>query len=327
MKNLYLTSALVFATLVLWVSGLSLSEYLSKEPERRLKKEGHDHAQGESLAGKSPSNKSLDLSKLEIDYEKNPDSQEAAILYANALFESGMIEGAADNLKRAVGIYHEILERDPKQSDALLGLGTLSLHVGVSDKALEYYLRYIEVRPDDISIASNLALAEARSGKKDAALERLDGILTKNPDFVIAMVTKGLILSESGDKDAARALWLKAEELEENEVLKQRISSLIVSSLKSNTQGGIEIKKSNTEIKDFFRNHPIVGAKVWDIFDEEGSVLKVLLKDFPVNDMPEFAKTKFENSILSELNKSSYLTVLLIDANSREKLMEVKRRE
>jgi tetratricopeptide (TPR) repeat protein len=219
MKQLSITFLAIGAVLVLWASGVGLSDYLSKEPTRRYLGENHAAVgNGEvPVRGKLPS---VDTKSLEKSYVSNPDSLETSISFANALFEEGISEGNAESLKRAVGLYHEILEKSPEQVDALLGLGTLSLHVGVSDKAIEYYERYLVVRPDDKAIIANLALAEGRSGKTEQALGRLSKILGEEPDFVIGLVTKGLILSEQGSVEDAVTLWVKAESLETSETLK-----------------------------------------------------------------------------------------------------------
>ncbi len=338
MKQVYITCFVVVASLVVWLSGVGISQYLSDEPARRLQKDGHVHRgnqvgsgqQATSQGGQASLSLSASLSALEEEYQKNPASPEASINFANALFEEGMTRGVAESLKRAVGVFHEILERDPMQPDALLGLGTLSLHVGVADKAAEYYGKYLEVRPDDLSIAANMALAEARSGAVDSSLKRLETILSAQPDFVIAMVTKGLVLSEMGKKEEARALWLKAEGLEENELLKQRVSSLIVDSLKresaeKGSSDNYDTGVQKSSLRDFFRQHEIIGPKIYDMIEEADGRFLVLVRDFPVDAMPGFAREKLETKIKEQLQHARFSEVLILDAKTRTRLIEVSR--
>lgn len=356
MKQIYITATVVIGSLLLWLGAMGIGQYLSDEPARKMKPHEHhavemknkQHATGSLLSPEA-------RAELEAAYEKDPSSLTASVNFANFLFEEGMSEANPESLKRAVGIFHQVLEMDNKQPDALLGLGTLSLHVGVAEKAIEYYKQYVEVKPEDLSIASNLALAEARSGMPEEALKRLDAILKTNPDFVIALVTKGLILSEQGETGHARDLWLRAESLESNETLKQRISSLVVDSLRRDSVGNtakennsdeksaktpiktyanstnndakstalLSSEASASKLKAYFKSHQIIGPKLYDAFKESDTKFLVLLQDFPVDAMPPVAKEVFTGRVKEQLQGLSFDEVVLMDAKTRQVLMTV----
>jgi tetratricopeptide (TPR) repeat protein len=326
MRSVYITSFIIVSTLIGWLSVVGISQYLSGEPARRHHSDTHAARAGNGEHAHSHDSPSLSV--LEKEYEENPSSLTTSVNFANALFEDGMTRGNAENLKRAVGLFHEVLELDSAHPDALLGLGTLSLHVGVPDKAVEYYTQYIAVRPDDLAISANLALAEARSGDVDSATDRLDAILDKNPDFVIAMVTKGLILADSGETEKARELWLKAERLESSEVLKQRISSLIVDSLRKTDTvhsdapvASSGASASEASMGKYFENHEIVGPKIHDMSSQSPGRFVVYVRDFPVSAMPPVAREVFEKKVKEQLSQTDFSEVAIVDAVSREELL------
>lgn len=358
MKQLTITFVTFGVALLLWAGGLAASQYLSDEPARKMKEKAHSHdgviagggvteggIAGSGMRAGSNQNtpsakvspKGPSLGALEAEYLKDTKNIDTAVSYANALFEEGISEGNAESLKKSVGLYHEILEQKSDQPDALLGLGTLSLHVGVADKAKEYYQKYLEGNPGDNSVAANLALAEARGGDSAAALKRLDEILKNNEDFVIALVTKGLVLTEMGEVKEARKVWLRAEELEPNPVLKSRISSLITGSVRKETEEGsgkLPVAESEVDsskegvpkgLVTFFKSHDIVGPKFIRAVLLEAGVVAIEVMNFPVEAMPPFAREKFEARLKDQLNAYGQKEIVIRDVTSGADLLRVQR--
>lgn len=335
MKELKITIGAISSALILWTVGIGLSQYLADEPLRAMKDKAHASGNTEGAPNKTATRGSLtsdeaqSLSQLEAAHLKNPELEEPAVRLANALFEKGIGEGDAESLKKAVGLYHEILEKFPEQADALLGLGTLSLHVGVSDKAIEYYERYLAKNPGDDSVRANLGLAFGRNGEHDRALNELNDILSRNPEFVIGLVTKGLILAETGKKAEALSLWKKAKDIEKNPSLKDRIETLI-----SGSSGSTATEPSSNEKPDasnhsqtlrFFTTNEITAPKYAASRLSDNGILEVRLKDFPVQAMPPFAREKFERSIKEKMALDGLKQVQIFDAASNESIMTVTR--
>ena len=317
---------------LLWSLGTGLTSYIAEGPAREYNSKAHsEHAtkNPEKAQGDFRSEEDVDkfvqeeLKKLAAELDNSIKenntalSEEIRVKTANFLFESGIRFSKSEYLKNAVGGFNEILQINPNQKDALLGLGTLSLHVGAGDKAVEYYEKYLIIEPNDLSIKSNLALAKARFGKTDDAIKLIDSVIKSDPKLVIALVTKGIILRDLGKKDQALALFNQAEKLETNPALITRIKEL-----KEDRKDQGKENVHAESIIEYFRNHEIIGKKLKDLKVDKDQ-LQVFLEDFPVDKMPEFAKAKLEGNIKLELKNSKYVKVSLFDAGTKKILLEI----
>jgi tetratricopeptide (TPR) repeat protein len=315
--------ALGFALLI-WAGGVGISQYVQNEPERKLIAEGKlpkDHAHGNMKEQKNAQSEFSEfITKLEAEVEANPENLEKKLELGNAYFQAGVGMGEADFLKRSAGIYNEIVEKDGTKGDALLGLATLSLHVGVFDKASEYYEKYVKLMPDDLSARANLALAKGRGGDVEAGLKIVDEVLVKDAKFVIALVTKGIILKESGKMDEAKKLFDKAISLEENPSLKERIIALNKTEEKKEVVSDGATPLENVEV--YFMNHEILRNK-FDSLKVEGDKVVVVLANFPVDAMPPFAKSKLEGSLKTLIQVNGYNKIILVSKEEGRELISV----
>lgn len=333
-ENVVNQTAITFVALggaiLLWSVGTGLTSYIADGPAREYSAKGHaEHAKKpeSGVRGNVSSEKDIEkfvkeeVQKLTEQIDKSiadkdlAKQEELRVALSNFLFESGIRFSKSEYLKDAVGNFHETLQINPNQKDALLGLATLSLHVGAGDKAEEYYERYLQIEPQDTSAKSNLALAMLRAGKNEQALSTIGSVLEKEPELVIALVTKGIILKELGKKEEALQFFNKAEALEKSPTLLQRIAVL---------KSDQKTEQKSSDIISYFKNHQILGQKIKNI-KVNNALLEVYVENFPVEKMPEFAKVKLEGSIKAELNSSKYASVSLIDSNDNKVLLRVDR--
>ncbi len=305
--------------LFLWGVGISVGNYLKSEPERKLIAEGKLPA---STRDNLSSN--TNIQSLQSEFEKNPSDQVLKLKLANSYYEEGVQIGNAEYLKKAAGLFHEISETDPKSKDSLIGLASLSLHVGASEKASEFYQRYLQIAPDDIAARSNYALSIFRAGDKNKALEELTKVLKDNPNFVIGIVTRGLINKDSGNKEEAKKDFDHALTLEKSPILVERIKAFR-SELDENTEQSKDKHGHIDIIREFFTSHPILKDKFVTVReDKKHEVFSVVLKDFPIEQMPEFARNKFEDSLKLLLKKASVTEINLIDSATNKIILNIK---
>ncbi len=317
--------------LSLWAGAVGISQYVQNEPERKLVAEGklpHDHSRGKLGDGEKPeahqhSEKDVFsefVGRLETAVEEEPENFDKKMELANAYFQAGVGMGDANYLKRAAGLYHEIVEKDDTKTDALLGLATLSLHVGVFEKAIEYYEKYIKLVPTDLGAKANLALAKGRGGDTPSGLKLVNEVLAKESKFVIGLVTKGILLKESGKLKQSKALFDQAMSLEENPALKDRIAQLSSTDEQKSLRSGTPTK---SKVEAYFKNHEILKNKFKDLY-EEGSTIIVNLENFPVEGMPPFARAKLEASLLKVIEDAGYKAIILKSAENGSELIKVE---
>jgi cytochrome c-type biogenesis protein CcmH/NrfG len=97
------------------------------------------------------------------------------------------------------------LVQNPRDLEALLGLGRIYLQTGQMPKAIEFYKRALEVDSNNVSALSGLAMILAQAGHIDQALILFDRALAINPQVPMALLFKGRILYEER-KDYAGAI-------------------------------------------------------------------------------------------------------------------------
>jgi cytochrome c-type biogenesis protein CcmH len=97
------------------------------------------------------------------------------------------------------------LSQNPRDLEALVGLGRIYLQTGQMPKAIELYKRALEVDGNNVSALSGMAMILAQAGHSDQALILFDRALAINPQVPMALLFKGRILYEER-KDYAGAI-------------------------------------------------------------------------------------------------------------------------
>jgi cytochrome c-type biogenesis protein CcmH/NrfG len=97
------------------------------------------------------------------------------------------------------------LVQNPRDLEALLGLGRIYLQSGQMPKAIELYKRALELDSNNVSALSGLAMILTQAGHSDQALMLFDRALAINPQVPMALLFKGRILYEE-KKDFAGAV-------------------------------------------------------------------------------------------------------------------------
>ena len=100
------------------------------------------------------------------------------------------------------------LAQNPRDLEALVGLGRVYLQTGQVAKAIDLYKRALEIDATNVSALSGMAMILAQAGHSDQALTLFDRVLAINPQVPMALLFKGRILYEDKkDYTAAIASW------------------------------------------------------------------------------------------------------------------------
>jgi cytochrome c-type biogenesis protein CcmH/NrfG len=114
-------------------------------------------------------------------------------------------ESIQDNAPQMVTALEARLQQNPRDVEALVGLGRIYLQTGQMPKAIEVYRRALEVDGNNVSALSGMAMILAQAGHSAQALTLLDKALAINPQMPMALLFKGRILYED-KKDYAGAI-------------------------------------------------------------------------------------------------------------------------
>jgi choline-sulfatase len=115
---------------------------------------------------------------------------------------------------QVVALLEDILRSDPEVIDAWFMLGTQHMTHGQPEKAVQYFKKTLELKPDYDLAVHNLAQAYRRMGNDAAALAGFEHYLTLDPNDAFVHYQMGEIWLDRGETAKAEGLFRKALELD-----------------------------------------------------------------------------------------------------------------
>jgi predicted TPR repeat methyltransferase len=119
----------------------------------------------------------------------------------------------AGRLRQAAGDYRAILEKDPKNADALHWLGVLAFQAGRPDHSIPLFERAIKLRPTDPAFHHNLAMAHLHAGDPTQAIhcfEHAADLAPGRADTQFALGLAHMVRNHPGDAHAATFAFRQA---------------------------------------------------------------------------------------------------------------------
>lgn len=146
----------------------------------------------------------------------------------------------------AIKALRDVLDRDPKDSEALLAMANISFSSNVFDKAASLYERYLAIKPNDLTTRSEYGGVLIALGRFDEAKRELNVVLKEDPDHFQALVNLAIVYGQTGDEKEFESFRRKAlAKAPEQE--KARLESLFER---------FEIEKAKTETKNYTPRQP-----------------------------------------------------------------------
>ena len=115
-----------------------------------------------------------------IKTKKNQDEIQGAISVEKAL---GLLEG--NNPMEGVFMFRDILENDPKNTDALYYLGVLSIQTGQYENAIERFNQLIAIDSSDKKAYLQLGISNYNLGDKEKADSLFSIVRNSNDELLI----------------------------------------------------------------------------------------------------------------------------------------------
>ena len=113
-----------------------------------------------------------------------------------------------------VRLLNQILRDDPEVIDAWFMMGTQYMQHDEPEKAVEYFKKTLELKPDYDLAVFNLAQTYRRMGNDEAALAGFEHYLTLDPKDPFVQYQMGEIWLDRGDIPKAESLFRKALEMD-----------------------------------------------------------------------------------------------------------------
>ena len=230
---------------------------------------------------------------------------------------------------KASEAYGHVLKIDPDDLEALRGIGDVDYDTEKYDQAIAAYEHYLKKRPDDPEVITDLGTMYLYTGSADAAVTQYHKALRLKPDMFQAYFNLGVAYAQQDKPADAQAALKKADELAPDENARNQIKEVIAKisarAVPQSASGGEKAPVSGFqgEVEQVLRGLPIAGPKVSAVQWPDKTVAKVMMNDFPMDQMPPFAKEKFMTDLKSGIDsaKKDYrvtdkVRVDLVDAAS-----------
>jgi tetratricopeptide (TPR) repeat protein len=229
--------------------------------------------------------------------------------YADVCFRAGAFD--ASYYPKAANAYAHVLKLDPDNLDALRGIGNIDFDQRKYDEAIAAYEHYLSKRPDDPDVRTDLGTMLLSSGSPDQAVLQYRKVLETRPDFFEANFNLGIAYGQMNELDSARGAFQKAQALAPDAEARNRVTQMLAGlsgAQAPSASGAAESSQvaSRTAsrsvgfkgaMEQMLRDLPIAGPKVASVQWPSATQARVLMDNFPMDQMPPFAEAKFMSDL------------------------------
>ena len=277
------------------------------------------------------------LKELAATAEAAPKDLEAWQKLARARYRAALVDSKyVEDAKAALA---HVLELDPDNLEAVRTRGNLAYDTRDYKSAESYFGRYLELDPGDPSVKTDLASSLLFQGERERAKKVYREVIARNPDFVQAHLNLGIALHADGDREGSKAELQAALERAKSPEEKAQVERVIALAeqraagtaatskptavaAKSNASGPFQLGA-----EQLLRGHPIVGPKIESVDWRGPSSAVVMLRSFPMQQMPPVMRNRFKSRINESLAKlaadnkvGEAIDIELADAATKEKM-------
>jgi tetratricopeptide (TPR) repeat protein len=243
------------------------------------------------------------IAELEQKAAAQPKDAAAWKAVAQVEYRAGQVDRAY--LGKAEESFGHVLELDPKDLDALRGLGNVYFDREEYGKAVESYQRYLVLKPDEANVRTDLGTMYLYGGDPQKAIAEYAKVLAKDPKFYQAHYNLGIAYAQKGDTAKALAELGEARALAPDDRTRKQIESMIDQAKgeggRSASSGSVKPKGFQDLVEDSLRSHPIVGPKIVRLEWSSATEGQVRLREFPMQGMPDTVRQKFLDRLKGQL--------------------------
>ena len=238
---------------------------------------------------------------------------------------------------KADDAYANVLKLDPDNLAALRGVGNIDYDRRHYDEAIAAYEHYLSRKPDDARVRTDLGTMYLSSGNPDVAIVQYKKVVAAHPQFFEAYFNLGVAYSEQEDKPAARSYFVKARSLAPDDKSRGEVDQMLATvggAPAGDNAAGIAALDNPATFQAAFeqmaRGLPIAGPKVHGVQWTGDNHPRLLMDNFPMDQMPPFAAKRFLDDLKSgtgDAMKShrvqGSVTVEIADASSNRIMQSV----
>jgi tetratricopeptide (TPR) repeat protein len=282
------------------------------------------------------------ISAMRQELEKDPSDLSKLRVFAGMLGDVLRSNPAAPPalVFEAIDIFGRILQQEPNDPAALVMMADVSFDQRAFTKALDFYERYLKIDPNDLGARSRYASTLTFLGRYDESISELNAVLKTEPKNFPAMAYLAITYAQKGDIATAKKVGGDALAVAPSEDARARFSSF-VSSLDApqGEEPAPKLGDANTlqqaetvpagigALEGALRANPVAGPKFFALRQPSEARLELVYRDFPMAQMPPFAKEKFLGGVKAAIaqNKLSQVQEVVFVDHQTGAVMETLR--
>jgi cytochrome c-type biogenesis protein CcmH/NrfG len=260
------------------------------------------------------------IAELERKARTNPNDLSAWNRLGDVTLRAAIFD--ASYYARAADAYAHVLRAEPDNLNALRGVGNIDFDQRKYDQAIATYEHYLSRKPGDPDVRTDLGTMLLSAGAPDQAIYQYRKVLETHPDFFEANFNLGVAYSQTNNRSAARASLEKSLKVAPDSEARDRVNQMIASMDSADTAKG-EVASNGTSnsfnqstkpggaasqtfhggMEQMLRDLPIAGSKVQSVQWTGDTKARVLMDNFPMEQMPPFAKSKFLSDMRAGIDR------------------------
>ena len=224
-----------------------------------------------------------------------------------------------DYLFQAAATLQALLEKEPENAYVLRLLGNTLGQLGDGERAAVYFRDYLKLFPRDAQVRLALGDQLAAAGRHSEAVTQYQSAIEIAPDFYLAHVHLSESYRRWGRPEEAETYKTMAEKLKKDKG-ERNPAPLALARFGNEVKGSANGDSAYVSLRNFFRDHPIVGPKMTD-FQVQDRKATLYVKAFPMEAMPPFVRERFDAKVREQLGRFEQQPSLEIrDADNLEVL-------
>ncbi|MGB6551894.1 MAG: tetratricopeptide repeat protein [Candidatus Binataceae bacterium] len=260
------------------------------------------------------------IDKIEKDAKAKPKDAAAWIELGNVSMRAAMFDDTYYG--KAIDAYGHVLKLEPDNLQALRGIGDIDYDTNKYDQAIAAYEHYLKKKPDDPEVRTDLGTMYLYTGNPDQALVQYQRAIKIKPDMFQAYYNMGVAFAQQNKQGDAQAALTKAYSLAPDDNAKGQVKDLMAkiagggagpvasaasdaNAAGSQTPATAVAQPATTfqgDLEQIVRGLPIAGPKVGSFQWSSKTRAKLLMDNFPMDQMPPFAKQKFMTDLKSGID-------------------------
>jgi tetratricopeptide (TPR) repeat protein len=294
--------------------------------EGRVKPVAHPKGSAPESAPALAVNEPPQLAAMRREVEGAPEDLAKLRVFAGMLSDllRSNPEASQQLVFEALDVFSRILQLEPNDPGALVMMADLSFDQKAFTKALDFYERYLSKEPEDLGARSRYASTLTFLGRYDEAVAELGKVLNREPQNFPALAYLAITYAQKGEILKAKAIGTDALSVAPSEDARARFSSF-VSSLEpgvtgnqpqqpasaqpaASAQPGVAAKDDSPSVASFIKvvaSNPVAGPKFAGYTQPDHRTLQLRFNNFPMAQMPPFAKQKFFSGLKEALVQSN----------------------